>query len=241
MRGVSDQELRDAIAIRDNFIRVAPLRFTPQSEQHCTRSWRYSYLKRSFDIAAALFLVLLFLVPGLLIALIIKTTSSGPLFYRERRVGRDGVFFRIFKFRTMVANASEFGTSVNEGHAGAHTHFRMHKQKGDPRVTAVGRSLRAWSLDELPQLFNVIRGDMSLVGPRPVIAEELEQFGDLAEEYQKVKPGITGVWQVSGRSRIGYRERALLDALYATTWSMKYDMMILLRTLPAVLSRDGAH
>lgn len=204
---------------------------------HC---WKYRAVKRAADFSAALLMMVVLLVPCALIAVAILLTSRGPLFYMEYRIGRNGHLFRIFKFRTMIPNAARFKSKGSSASVDAHAFFRMNKTKRDPRITAIGSILRTWSLDELPQLINVLRGDMSLVGPRPIIEAEVKRYGKWIDAYLDVKPGVTGLWQVSGRSTVDYDRRAHLDALYVQTWSLRNDLRILLRTLPAVYSRVGA-
>lgn len=205
-----------------------------------TDSWRYLYVKRTIDLVVALTLILVFAIPGLLIAAAIRFTSKGPIFYRESRIGRDGRLFRIWKFRSMYANAG-WRARIAEKHAGSNVlEWRMRKQLRDPRITPIGGILRTWSLDELPQLFNVVRGEMSLIGPRPIVETETKFYGDLLNFYLAALPGLSGLWQVSGRSHVDYDKRARLDASYVRSWSLTTDLMILLRTIPAVLGRVGA-
>jgi len=193
----------------------------PELQLNCRR---YRYLKRAIDLLCSLILLILFAVPGLLIAAAIVLTSRGPVFYREERIGRGGKPFKIWKFRSMHRNAP-------------------HKSRIQARRTGgvVLGFLRRWSLDELPQLFNVLTGEMSLVGPRPIVESETVLYGDLLPYYLAATPGLSGAWQVSGRSEVGYDDRARLDAIYVSLWSMKTDFDILFRTLPAVLSRIGAY
>jgi exopolysaccharide production protein ExoY len=202
-------------------------------------SWRYEYVKRAFDICSSLFMILVLLIPGLFIALSILIASPYPVFYTEERIGREGVPFRIWKFRSMRPHEP-----VRRNPAGAHDgvvlHWRMEKRKHDPRVTSIGRFLRRWSLDELPQLFNVLCGDMSLIGPRPIVKAETHFYRHLLPYYLAATPGLSGLWQVSGRSDVGYDERARLDAEYVQNWSLRGDFRILIRTIPAVLGRVGA-
>jgi exopolysaccharide production protein ExoY len=203
-------------------------------------SWRYRRVKRFIDIAGALLMLALCLVPGLLIAAAVALTSRGPIFYREVRIGRDGKPFRIWKFRSMRAK-SELQESLSpRGASGVLLHWRIHKVQHDPRITPVGGFLRRWSLDELPQVFNVLRGDMSLIGPRPVIEAEVQLYGQLRHYYLAATPGLSGLWQVSGRSNVNFAARANLDATYVRNWSLLTDVAILCRTLPAVLGRVGA-
>jgi exopolysaccharide production protein ExoY len=210
------------------------------SAEEPVASWRYQYVKRSFDVLCALTMTAALAIPGLLIAAAILLTSEGPVFYREERVGRDGRSFQIWKFRSMYRSAAQLGHSAG-GHAdGAGLHWRMNKNLRDPRITVIGNVLRRWSLDELPQLFNVIRGEMSLIGPRPIVEAEAGFYGNLLTFYLAATPGLSGLWQVSGRSDVGYAERAKLDALYVRSWCLGADLGILLRTIPAVLRRIGA-
>jgi lipopolysaccharide/colanic/teichoic acid biosynthesis glycosyltransferase len=202
-------------------------------------SWQYRYVKRMIDLIGATFMLLVFLIPGTLIALAILITSPYPVFYCEERIGRGGVPFRIWKFRSMRPHAAHHRV------AGAHTegvvlHWRMDKRRYDPRVTRIGSFLRRWSLDEVPQIFNVLRGDMSLIGPRPIVKAETYYYKHLLSFYLSATPGLSGLWQVSGRSDLDYAERARLDANYVKNWSLTADLKILLRTIPAVLLRVGA-
>jgi undecaprenyl-phosphate galactose phosphotransferase len=205
-----------------------------------TDSWRYSIVKRGIDVLFALAVILGFAIPGLLIAAAIVLTSRGPVFYREERIGRNGQPFRIWKFRSMHRNAGQRSRVEVHQHGDRVLHWRMQKHLSDPRITAVGSFLRAWSLDEVPQFINVLRGEMSLIGPRPIVEAETHLFGDLLDYYLDAKPGLSGLWQVSGRSNVDYARRAQLDTFYVRTWSLWSDYRILLRTIPAVLRREGA-
>lgn len=202
-------------------------------------SWRYRYVKRAIDIALATLMGLMLLIPGLLIALCIYLTTPYPVFYSEKRIGRGGVPFRIWKFRSMRPHKTS-NRVVNADADRIVLHMRMNKNGDDPRVTPVGRFLRRWSLDELPQLYNVLRGEMSLIGPRPVIKAETHFYKHLLPYYLAATPGLSGLWQVSGRSDLDYDERAGLDARYVETWSLRSDLRILLKTVPVVLARVGA-
>lgn len=206
-----------------------------------TESWRYQYVKRALDFFCALILIVAFAIPGLLIALAVFLTSKGPIFYREKRIGRDGRLFEILKFRSMHQNAARMCRIADAQPGGRVLEWRMRKHLRDPRITAIGGFLRRWSLDEIPQLFNVLRGEMSLVGPRPIVETETAFYGDLLPYYLAASPGLSGLWQVSGRSRVDYDRRAKLDALYVQSWSLGADFNILFRTIPAVLSRVGAN
>lgn len=195
-------------------------------------------LKRGMDAGLAALLVVLTAPLTALIALAIKLDSPGPVFFRQVRVGRGGRCFVAHKFRSMRVGAEEeFGqvAALNEATG------PIFKVKRDPRVTRVGRLLRRTSLDELPQLFNVWRGDMSLVGPRPPIPQEVEKYADWHRKRLEVSPGVTGMWQVSGRSNLTFDEMVLLDLWYIQNWSLGLDLKILLRTLPAVIFAKGAY
>ena len=198
--------------------------------------------KRAVDVLVA-GLLLLALLPVLLLIAAAVATTRGPLLYGHRRVGRGGREFGCLKFRTMVPDADAALERVLAADPAARREWAAtRKLRRDPRVTAVGRVLRATSLDELPQLFNVLGGSMSLVGPRPVVREELdEHYGPAATYYAVVRPGITGLWQVSGRSDTSYAERVRLDVEYVRTCSAQLDMRILLRTVQVVLRRGGAY
>jgi exopolysaccharide biosynthesis polyprenyl glycosylphosphotransferase len=196
------------------------------------------FIKRAFDIAAATTGLLLLSPVFAVVALLIRLDSRGPVFFRQVRMGAGDETFRIWKFRTMVIDAEERKREV--AHLNKHLlapggDARMFKIDDDPRVTRVGNVLRRWSLDELPQLFNVLVGDMSLVGPRPLILEEDAFVTDWAERRLDLKPGITGLWQVLGRDGIPFEEMVKLDYLYVTSWSLGGDITLLFRTIPLML------
>jgi exopolysaccharide production protein ExoY len=206
-----------------------------------TDSWHYRYTKRTIDVILSLSAILACALPGLMIAAAITLTSHGPVFFSEERIGRKGRAFRIWKFRSMRPDVGRriqvAEPDLNEAEFGS----RTQKHFPDPRITRVGAFLRSWSLDELPQFLNVLRGDMSLIGPRPVVEEELHLYGNLLHYYLSATPGLSGLWQVSGRSNVSYEKRALLDAAYVNHWSPRTDFDILWRTIPAVLLRHGAY
>ena len=194
--------------------------------------------KEAFDRVSATFGILL-LTPILVgIALAVKLTSRGPIFFRQERVGRDGRTFTMLKFRSMVVDADSL---LDRLAAESDGNGILFKKKVDPRVTSVGRVLRRYSLDELPQLFNVLRGDMSLVGPRPPLQREVEQYGTDMRRRFLVKPGLTGLWQVSGRSDLSWDDSVRIDVLYVENWSLTFDFMILWRTVGAVVRGSGAY
>lgn len=193
--------------------------------------------KRAMDLVLAGGLLAGTLPILLGISLLVALTSPGPVLYRRRVIGLDGVAFDAFKFRTMVTDADE----ILRRDPALRQEFEISfKLRDDPRVTRVGAFLRRTSLDELPQLLNVLMGQMSLVGPRMIVAEEMPRFGKCLEKRLRVRPGITGLWQVQGRQEQSYEERAQLDSEYIETWSLGGDLAILLRTIPAVLRRRGA-
>ncbi len=195
--------------------------------------------KRAFDILAALAGLIFFLPTFLTIALITKLTSKGPVFYAHPRLGRHGRIFKCLKFRTMAPDAAERLAALLVADPQAAKEWReSQKLRRDPRVTAFGRFLRKSSLDELPQFWNVLVGDMSLVGPRPITRAELERYGAQRRYYLLVRPGITGLWQVSGRSNTNYDRRIAFDRRYVENWSLTEDIAIVLKTVPAVLSME---
>lgn len=177
-----------------------------------------------------------------LISLLILCDSRGPIFYRQTRIGQGGQCFKAWKFRSMVVNADVALVEYLEAHPELKASWQQdHKLKRDPRITRVGKFLRQTSLDELPQLWNVLVGEMSMVGPRPIVKEEVWRYGDKFELYLQVLPGLTGLWQVSGRNNVTYEERVNFDAYYVRNWSVWLDIYILIRTIKVVLVGDGAY
>jgi Undecaprenyl-phosphate galactose phosphotransferase WbaP len=198
--------------------------------------------KRAMDLMLALLLSLICLPLSLILALAIKLTSPGPVFYGHERIGRGRKPFLAWKFRTMYANSDELLEEWLSSNDDAREEWaRDQKLRNDPRLTRVGRVLRRTSLDELPQLWNVIRGEMSLVGPRPIVEEEVGKYGSEFGRYLSVPPGMTGLWQVSGRNRTTYEERIDLDTLYVEKWSPMLDAHILAKTAKVVVTGDGAY
>lgn len=204
--------------------------------------FRYRIVKRCIDI-----LLILISTPFILLALgvvsiLVILSSPGPVFYSHRRIRRHGAFFSMWKFRTMCVNSAEVLEQYLSEHPEARKEWnKTHKLRHDPRITKVGAFLRRYSLDELPQLWNVLAGHMSLVGPRPIVAAEVEKYAESFECYCRVKPGLTGLWQVSGRSELTYDERVALDCSYVNQWSLRRDVKILLKTFGVVLKQDGAY
>ncbi len=172
----------------------------------------------------------------LAIGILVKVTSPGPILFKQERIGKDGVPFFMLKYRSMVPNAAERVSEVMGGEVKP-----FYKNENDPRITKFGRFMRRYSIDELPQIMNVIKGEMSIVGPRPQVAAEVEHYGELEYRRLLVKPGMTGLWQVSGRSALSPEASIRLDAYYAENWSIAGDFVIVLKTVKAVIGKDGAY
>jgi Undecaprenyl-phosphate galactose phosphotransferase WbaP len=199
-------------------------------------------MKRIFDLVMSSILLILFSPLFAVIALAIKLTSRGPIFYGHRRFGHKNQPFRMLKFRTMVQSADAIlATYLEERPDEALEWQRDQKLRNDPRITNIGKWLRKHSLDELPQLLNVFVGQMSLVGPRPIREEEIVKYGRKYGLYARVLPGITGLWQVSGRNDATYEERVGFDEYYVCNWSIWLDFYILIRTIRVVLTAEGAY
>ncbi|TPL83613.1 sugar transferase [Mesorhizobium sp. B2-3-12] len=177
----------------------------------------------------------------ILVVLLIKITTGGPAIFSHSRIGFGGRSFNCYKFRSMVRNSNEVLNAYLDANPVARKEWEeTHKIRNDPRVTLLGRLLRKSSLDELPQLINILRGDMSCVGPRPIVTDELRRYGEHQAEYLGARPGLTGLWQVSGRSSMDYDNRVALDSHYVRNWSVWLDVVILLRTIVAVMRVDRA-
>jgi exopolysaccharide biosynthesis polyprenyl glycosylphosphotransferase len=214
-------------AVKDGYLHFVT--FAPKPHQMAT--------KRLLDITMS-GLGLLVLSPLLVaVALAIKLTSRGPVFFRQQRIGMHGKPFGMLKFRSMVVNAEALKDSLASANEMSGPVFKM---KNDPRVTRVGRFIRRYSIDELPQLFNVLRGEMSLVGPRPPVPKEVAKYASWQRRRLSVRPGLTCFWQVSGRNEISFEEWMYMDMKYIDNWSLKDDIMLILRTVPAVVSGHGA-
>jgi exopolysaccharide biosynthesis polyprenyl glycosylphosphotransferase len=207
-------------------------------------------LKRVFDVVCASLMLLLVAPLMLVIAAAVKLTDRGPVLFVQERLGRDGRPFRFYKFRSMIHNSDDaihrqfvamFIGGDESGCAETNEGDKCFKMKRDPRITAVGAFLRRTSLDELPQLFNILKGEMSLVGPRPPIAYEIENYQPWHMERLKAVPGLTGLWQVSGRSSVSFEQMVRLDIRYINTWSPLLDLAIILRTIPVVFRGTGGY
>jgi len=208
------------------------------------------FLKRSTDIVISLGVLVLGFPFLLAIALLIKLTSRGPVFFKQERVGEDGRSFALFKFRTMRTDCDdsihrEFTRNFIQGRLPEPSldasDCAVYKLTDDPRITAVGGFLRKTSLDELPQFINILRGEMTIVGPRPPLQYEYECYDEWAKQRLKVRPGLTGLWQVSGRSAVSFKEMVHMDIYYIENWSLLLDFNIMLKTVPVMLSGTGGH
>jgi lipopolysaccharide/colanic/teichoic acid biosynthesis glycosyltransferase len=194
------------------------------------------------DISLALIALIAFTPLMLLVAALVATERSGPILFRHTRIGLHGRHFRVLKFRTMHVDGDALLAAHMAAHPVAAAEWALdHKLRKDPRVTRLGTFLRRSSLDELPQLFNVLVGDMSIVGPRPIVQSEVARYGRFFKAYCSVRPGITGLWQVSGRNNVSYHRRVLMDALYARRKCVAFDIKLILATIPAVLARKGSY
>ena len=216
---------------------VPLLRFRSGLASHASQA-----VKRIFDIAVALLLLGSLAPIGLIVSLMI-IRSGGPIFFAHERVGRGGRVFKCLKFRTMVPDAAAVLEQALALDPEAREEWlRTRKLKNDPRITRIGKLLRVTSIDELPQLINVVLGDMSLVGPRPVVQQELhEHYKGDNSYYLLVRPGLTGLWQISGRNLTDYQQRVHLDSWYVRNWSLWSDIVILFRTIPVVIAGHGAY
>jgi Undecaprenyl-phosphate galactose phosphotransferase WbaP len=202
------------------------------------------FAKRLFDIVFSLLVLILFSPVYLILALLIALSSEGPIFYVQERIGQNYKPFNCIKFRTMVTNADEILVQMMETSPQLRQEFESSfKLKKDPRITKIGRFLRITSLDEFPQFWNVLKGDMSVVGPRPLVAEELPKYGHHIEQVLTIKPGITGLWQVSGRNDIPYPRRVQIDLHYVKSKTLWLDLWIILKTIDVVImpKNNGAY
>jgi exopolysaccharide production protein ExoY len=217
-----------------------PLTFSPEQVAVAGRSFEYA-IKRIFDASLALVLLFLLLPLLLAIATAVRGADGGPALFRQTRIGKGGRPFRCFKFRSMVLDAER---ALNEHLAhnplSAQEWRDNQKLAVDPRITPLGALLRKTSLDELPQLINILAGEMSFVGPRPIVPDEIPRYGEAFSHCFSVPPGLTGLWQVSGRSDCSYMTRVSLDSRYASEWNLMLDAQIMVRTVPAVLMQQGS-
>ncbi len=203
-----------------------------------TEPFGYAFTKRALDliVGGAILLLLLPVIP--VVAFMIRLDSEGPVFYRQERVGKNGRNFKFYKFRSMRVDSDRLRAELEKSNELAGPVFKM---KNDPRVTSVGAFLRRSSLDEIPQIFNVLKGDMSIVGPRPALPGEVAKYEAWHRRRLDVKPGITCLWQVAGRSHVGFDEWMRLDVEYMSRRSVRTDLGIFVKTIPAVIARRGAY
>ena len=212
-----------------------------QKEKKTFNEITYSFLKRTVDITASAAALLLLSPVFLVTSLAIRKDSDGPAMFTQKRIGKDGKLFEIYKFRTMVPDADKKLFELLDKDEKAREEYKVNKKlKHDPRITKVGNFLRKTSIDELPQLINVLKGDMSLVGPRPYLPREKEDMGDYYNTIIESKPGITGLWQVSGRSNTTFEDRLEFDKEYTENKGFFYDMGLLTKTVGVVIHKDGA-
>lgn len=208
-------------------------------EQKLNHQYGYRTIKRIFDFVAALLAVIILSPTFLIIAIAIKINDPhGPVFYTQERVGKDGRRFRMFKFRSMVTNADELLEKLKEQNEIKGAMFKM---KNDPRITSVGRFIRKYSLDELPQLLNVVGGSMSIVGPRPPLPYEVDQYTDYDKQRLMVKPGATGMWQVGGRNALNFDQMVELDLTYINERSIWLDLKIMFETVKVMIKPNAAY
>ena len=198
----------------------------------------YNFFKRSFDIISASIGILFLLPLFIVLSILVKLDSKGPIFFSHKRIGKNGKIIGIYKFRSMVSNSEEiFKNFTEEQKKEFEKNFKL---DDDPRITKIGGFLRKTSLDELPQLLNIIKGDMSVVGPRPIVRAEVEKYGVCADKLFSVKPGLTGFWQANGRSDTTYEERVQMDMYYIDNRSFLLDIRIILKTVISVIRKEGA-
>ena len=196
----------------------------------------YKLIKKLFDILFSLFILVAFFPLFMIIALLIKLSSRGPIFFLQERVGKNNTPFKCIKFRTMHPEAKDILQNIlKKDHKIKREFEETHKIKNDPRITTIGKLLRKTSLDELPQFFNVLRNEMSIVGPRPIVKAEKKKYGKNFKKLLSIKPGITGLWQVSGRNNLTYKKRVSLDLNYVKNYNLLMDIRILIRTFGVIL------
>jgi exopolysaccharide biosynthesis polyprenyl glycosylphosphotransferase len=237
--GVEAYVVPDLFQLTKNQMRVEELNGIPllTTRDVSIQGWNL-FVKRTFDLVVGVLMALVALPIGLAIALAIRLDTPGPIFYTQTRVGKNGREFRCHKFRSMVVNADELRDQVATMNESSGPLFKI---RNDPRLTSVGRLIRRYSLDELPQLINILKGEMSLIGPRPNLPSEVAHYQEWMKKRLSVSPGLTGLWQVSGRSDLTFDEMVLLDIYYVENWSLGIDLGILIRSVPAVLRARGAY
>lgn len=209
-----------------------------KNEEKVNNKMLYFFIKRAFDVVISFLAIILLLPLFVIIGILIKIDSKGPVFFLHKRIGKNGKKIKIYKFRTMVKNAEELMSRFSPEQK--REFEENYKLDNDFRITRVGNILRKTSLDELPQLLNILKGDMSIVGPRPLVEKELEKYGDEKEKFLSVTPGLTGNWACNGRSNIEYPERIKLELDYIDNCSIWLDIKIILKTVISVFKKEGA-
>ena len=234
---MSDASLRTAF----DWAPAGPARVA-RPEPSNGRPWGEEAVRRSFDLTVAI-AAIVFLAPLLIVvAALVFCEDRGPVFFKQERIGRDGKRFNCLKFRSMVLDADRALANLLNSDPEARAEWDAdQKLRRDPRITRVGAFIRKWSLDELAQFFNVVQGHMSVVGPRPIIQEEVKRYGRYFQTYCSVRPGITGLWQVSGRNDVSYRRRVAMDTMYVRSKALWRDAAIIAMTVPAVLAQKGSY
>jgi Undecaprenyl-phosphate galactose phosphotransferase WbaP len=236
----------DGLAIEDSILEekiTDNIRIFQKSETKTNRKILYKVLKRIIDIIGALVGTVILIPTTVIIYLARKISKedNGPLFYEQLRYGKNGKVFRLYKYRSMCIGADKKLKEYLENNEEAKKEFeKTHKLQNDPRITKIGDFLRKTSLDELPQMINILKGDMSLVGPRPVIEKEVEEYGENKERFLSVKPGLTGYWQVNGRSNTTFKERMEMELYYVDNRSLWLDIKIFFKTFITVFKKEGA-
>lgn len=235
--GASSQTVTEARLTRSDHMSTsirATTRTLPETAQ--------ALMIRGFDVTIAAIAIIVLLPLMLLIALLVRMTSTGPVVFCQQRVGRDGVMFPCLKFRSMVIDAqAQLDRLLAQSEEARLEWARDQKLRRDPRITPIGDFLRKTSLDELPQLFNILVGQMSIVGPRPIVEGEIIRYGSRFSHYCSVRPGLTGLWQISGRNDVSYAMRVRLDSLYAQRRSLTLNVAICFKTVPAILTSRGCY
>ncbi|MGL5414445.1 MAG: sugar transferase [Clostridium sp.] len=198
----------------------------------------YLFIKRAFDIITSLIAIIVFSPVFLIIGIMIYKEDKGNIIFGHKRIGKDGKIIKVYKFRSMVMNSQEVFESFTEEQK--KEYYENFKLENDPRITKIGGFLRKTSLDELPQLFNILKGDMSVVGPRPIVEKEVRLYGEYAKKLFSVTPGLTGLWQANGRSDTNYDERVQMDMYYIDHAAVRLDIKILFKTIFSVLKKEGA-
>lgn len=224
-----------------NIFEYSNIRLSTIQVQNKLMIKKYLIIKESIDKVLSIAIFPFFLCIHFFIAIAIKLDSPGDIFFKQKRLGRDKKVFEVYKYRTMYSNGDRLLEEYLRSNPDEIAYYETyHKYKNDPRITKIGKFLRSTSLDELPQIINVLKGDMNIIGPRPYMLEEEEKLGEQKEIILKVKPGITGLWQVNGRNNLEFKERIELEIWYIKNWSIWLDIVILLKTIKVVLQKTGA-